>query len=908
MKRKIIISILAVVLCLAAWMPPVWIKAKTEKNGSDHRLYKEGQAVVLFRGTRTKSLGKTGAEKLIKDNGIEISDTCNFVYDTEKKGSSVKIFGKAPDFGTVLTVAMVKSKTMSTEEMIDALERESNVRIAVPNYRTMAAALTEDEYSASQWAIENTGQNNGTENMDLNPEALWKKNPTASGKVVAVLDTGIDYRHEDLKANMWVNPYSKQLPGTYGYDYFNKDRNPMDDNGHGTHCAGIIGAVKDNKTGISGIAQNVKIMALKHMGANGSGDLYDALKCYEYVSRAQDLGVDVAAVSNSYAVELEGHVSATKKKELEKVNEIFAEVMDIVGEKGAVSVVAAGNSGSSLDYTQGCPTGADSKYKLTVAAVDSSGNLAEYSNYGKKSVDLAAPGSNILSTANSDYFLPGIYTSDKRKRLVHDFSDYEERKLTDISWGIPKLYEAGHYNPGFMNMSLDRTKWFDQGSQSLKVDFSGVRAKEKILLEIPYTISDVSETVKISMAMLGSQSIHGQQGTVTVLDKRDDYVTGDAIKETEDAGWLPTVAACGEWRICNMDSEAERLDENQQRKIILCVEFPEDGDYSLNLDQIGISRGDVGKEEFGKYMFMDGTSMAAPYVAGAVALIASKDSELSAEGIIDTVKKSVRPVEELKKKTVIGGILDLSKVRLSTKVKSLRLNKKSLKIAKGTSVKLKASVSPAKKKVTWKSSDKRVASVDKNGRITGKAYGKAVITASCGRKKAVCKVTSGYAIRYKLDGGRNNKKNPKAYYKEEIILKNPSRKGYAFLGWYTDKDYTEKITKIKKRNRHSYRLYAKWDKVDIPKKAYIRWISKRQSPIISITCKETEGAEGYQIKYSLREDFKKKHTKTINTKSKNKKIKGLKKNEAYYVRIRTWRKDSTGKRIYGEYSRTVIIR
>lgn len=903
LKRRIIFIAFVIVECL--WGAVFVSAAETD---SSHRIsFEEGQAVVVFQGKRNKNFGRKVAQSLIDDGDIQVSDTCCFVYNSRQNNSAILKSSQALFGEKVLAVALVKSQKLSTEEIIDCLQEEETIHVVVPNFRTKTNALTNDTYLKSQWALQNTGQNGGSYGLDLNPEMLWKKTASGGDKVVAVLDTGVDYHHEDLKGNIWVNPYQKKLPGKYGYDFYNNDGNPLDDNGHGTHCSGIIGAVGDNGKGICGIGKNVKIMALKHMGANGSGNFYDAIKCYEYVSRAQDLGVDVVAVSNSYGIEDTGSLSSKQAEEIKSVNALFAEMMDIVGEKGAVSVVAAGNTKANLDVSQGCPSGAKSLYKLTVAATNDLGNLAEYSNYGRRFVDLAAPGSNILSTTNENSFLPGIYTKEKRQVLNAYYSDYEEEKIDDISWGIPELYDKDSYENGFMKVSLDHTKWFQQGHQSLKLSFSGVKAHKQILLEIPYTIKNVSKGVKISMAMLGSTSVREKQGTVKVLDRASDVVTADVIKEIENGEEFAEIDACGEWRYCSVDAQAVVSSDIQNRKVILCVEFPEDGDYSLYLDQIGVSKGNITEEAFGKYSFMDGTSMACPYVAGAAALIASADPDLSAQGIISSIKRSIRPLDSLKGKTTYGGMLDLSKVKLSGKVTSVKLNKKTLKLSKGKSEKLKAAISPKGKKISWKSSNPKIVSVDRNGKVTANGYGKAVITAFSGEKKATCKVTSGYKIQYKLNGGINSKKNLKAYYKETMTLKKPMKRGYLFKGWYTDKAYKKRLKKITKQSKRNYTLYAKWEKIDRMDKAYIYWISKRQSSTIWITCKEEEEADGYQIKYSLRKDFKKTHTKTINSRFEKKKIQGLKKQKTYYVKIRTWKIDSAGKKVYGKYSRIVEI-
>ncbi len=154
----------------------------------------------------------------------------------------------------------------------------------------------------------------------------------------------------------------------------------------------------------------------------------------------------------------------------------------------------------------------------------------------------------------------------------------------------------------------------------------------------------------------------------------------------------------------------------------------------------------------------------------------------------------------------------------ANKVTSIKLNKKTLGLVKGKTYTLKATVGPSyakNKKVKWKSSNTSVATVNKNGKITAKKYGKVTITATAKDGSGVvakCKLTVGYRIKYKLNNGKNNKNNPKVYYKTGIVLKNPTRKGYKFKGWYTDKYFRNRIKKIPKSYKRNLTLYAKWQK------------------------------------------------------------------------------------------------
>lgn len=264
-----------------------------------------------------------------------------------------------------------------------------------PDYILTAAAAPNDPMFAAQWGMNNTGQNGGTPGADIKALDAWDIVTGSREVVVAVIDSGVCYTHPDLAANMWVN--TGEVPGNgidddengliddyYGYDFANNDNNPMDDNQHGTHVAGIIGAVGGNGLGVAGVNWDVKIMALKFLRSDGRGDTSDAVRCLEY---AISKGVRLSC--NSWGG---GAYSATL------YNAITA-----AGEAGHLFVAAAGNSGIDTDTSPYYPASYGHANIISVAATDHDDNLAVWSvgggsNWGLNTVDLAAPGLGIIST------------------------------------------------------------------------------------------------------------------------------------------------------------------------------------------------------------------------------------------------------------------------------------------------------------------------------------------------------------------------------------------------------------------------------------------------------------------------------------------------------------------------------
>ena len=240
------------------------------------------------------------------------------------------------------------------------------------------------------------------------------------------------------------------------------------------------------------------------------------------------------------------------------------------------------------------------------------------------------------------------------------------------------------------------------------------------------------------------------------------------------------------------------------------------------------------------------------------------------------------------------------------KVTGITLDRTSAEVKRGEKLTLNATVSPSyasNKKVVWKSANTKIATVDANGSVTAKAPGRTKITVTSAENssyQASCTVTVPYKITYKLNKGKNNASNPSTYYGKKVTLKNPSRKGYAFAGWYTDAKFKKKITSISSSAKSDYILYAKWTKVKVAK-ASLTSAKNSKSKQILLKYKKVSGAKGYEISYSTDKKFKKAVTKK-NTAKTSYTISKLKKGKIYYVRIRAYKMDSTGKKVYGKYS------
>lgn len=278
----------------------------------------------------------------------------------------------------------------------------SDVEYAEPSYKitldcdTFFKSVTNDPNDpmfGDQWSLKNTGQRGGKVEADINAAHAWAITTGSDEVVVAVLDSGVDYTHTDLINNIWVRPASVSeyedddlgaIDDEHGYNAVDNNGDPMDQNGHGTHCAGIIGAEGGNGFGIAGINWKVKIMPLKFMSAGGFGTTKDAIECINYVINRKRAGVNVRIISASWG-------STQKSKALE-------DAIKKAGEEGILFIAASGNNSADADRYPHYPASYDLPNIISVAALNRNDELASFSNYGAKRVHVAAPGAEILST------------------------------------------------------------------------------------------------------------------------------------------------------------------------------------------------------------------------------------------------------------------------------------------------------------------------------------------------------------------------------------------------------------------------------------------------------------------------------------------------------------------------------
>ncbi len=301
---------------------------------------------------------------------------------------------------------LIHSRSKNAATLVRELSARGDVLYAEPNYIVRADAIPNDTSFGSLWGMQNTGQViggvAGTPGADISATAAWDISTGSTANVVAVIDTGIDYTHPDLAANVWSAPTAFSVnigavtincaAGTHGFNAITKTCDPLDDNNHGSHVSGTIGGVGNNAQGVAGVNWTASIMGSKFLNAQGSGTTADAINAIEFTIQAKAAfagtgGANVRVLSNSWGG---GGFSQALLDEINKANL-----------NNMLFVAAAGNSSANNDVTAFYPA----DYSLNgatnvvaVAATDNRDLLANFSNFGPTTVHLGAPGVNILST------------------------------------------------------------------------------------------------------------------------------------------------------------------------------------------------------------------------------------------------------------------------------------------------------------------------------------------------------------------------------------------------------------------------------------------------------------------------------------------------------------------------------
>jgi len=498
----------------------------------------------------------------------------------------------------------------SVTEALVVYQNDPNVEYAQPNYIYHATAAPNDTQYGQLWAFKNTGQivttgtyapTSGTTGDDMNIEPAWDHITDCNGVVVAVVDSGVNYNQEDLAANMWNGGVS--FPN-HGYDYVDNDNDPMDLNGHGTHVAGIIGAAGNNGKGTTGVCWKASIMAVRVLNAMNRGTTAN-------ISQAVNFAVTHSAKVINMSI---GGIGA--------FDQIFSDAITNAQTNDVVVIVAAGNETSNNDISAVYPCNFTQPNLVCVAALDQNYALASFSNWGATSVDVGAPGTNILSAwAGAETTITDNFNTGSALNWTTT-GGWAYSQLTLSGNPIDALVDPGTFPSGTYGNSADNRvyKTFNlSGSNAATLSFLAevaVQPGDSLNLNYRNSVGD---------PFAGGVQLPGGSGSTG----------GGVVPFTFDLS--PCISAT-----CSVGFQL-LTDASVTDQGVGIVAF------SIQMLQLNTTT----------YNTIDGTSMASPQVAGLAAMLRAYNPQYTYADTVNAIKNGGRPVAALDGKTTTGKAVDV---------------------------------------------------------------------------------------------------------------------------------------------------------------------------------------------------------------------------------------------------------
>jgi subtilisin family serine protease len=523
---------------------------------------------------------------------------------------------------------------MSVQDALEIFQNDPNVEWAKPNYirRAMAISPPDDSFFTKQWPLQNTGQtvNNtsGTENADIQALDAWETTTDCSNIIIAIIDSGVDLNHPDIKNNLWTN--SDEIAGNgidddnngfiddiHGWNFTDNNNDVSDSNDHGTHVAGVIAAQGNNATGTTGICWSAKLMILKFLDTSGTGSTTDEISAIEY-----------AVANNAKIINASFGESGYLKPELNAI--LAADSADIL------FIAASGNQGFDND-TQSqedkiYPGGYDLSNIIAVAASDQNDQLPDWSVYGATTVDLAAPGTDILAPFPN------------RETVWSSSFD-----TSADGWSLTGSWARIVTSPSYLtdSPSADYNSNTETTATSPLIDLSGkgatiltfkirgsAESNDMLYLETATSLDGTWTNQMIEIESLSGGNTHYEAGmSGTFFSWKDAAVMLTNIDDTE--------AAYIRFRFSTNDS---------------------DEDDGWDIDDLTIQAVDMDYPDpaTDHYQYLSGTSAATPIVAGAAGILWSHTSGLSNSQIKNSLINGVDQLPAFQGKVVSGGRLNLS--------------------------------------------------------------------------------------------------------------------------------------------------------------------------------------------------------------------------------------------------------
>lgn len=592
---------------------PIFDGVKKENSiNSTHSKYVEGEVLVKF-----------------KNNKIKLSTSAG--KQAAKDFATAKSLERAEDFVTANISVLNIKDLKSVEEKIAELKKDPNVEYAEPNYRRYPAAIpTNDTHRGLLWGLDNIGQtvggthttnNPGTADSDIDAPEAWAINEGTNAQViVAVIDSGVAYKHPDLLLNMWNGTNCKDANGVllggcnHGYDYVDNDTSPHPVDIHGTHIAGTIAAVKNNAVGTVGVAPNAKIMAIR-FGLDVASEV-----------QAIDFAIQNGAkiINASFSGEI---FSQTEYDAIQRFKNA-----------GGIFVASAGNEATNSDTgAKSYPANYDLSNIISVAATDQTDALASFTNYGNTLVDVAAPGTNIYApTASNTIFLQQTFEGVNTPNLPIGWL----RGGVGNNWGTHDLLPG--VTGGVVLYGDLNTPYLNNASTNVVASLNNISGLS-FQTNAVVSFDTHCDTEYATTTWTDYMELYSTNGATSVrLAQWDEAVLDDNTNPNDDS---PVVHA-------ELSIPAEHLITGAR------LEFRWTTDESVNdfdgcwIDDVVINAfSDLGD---GRYGYQNGTSAAAPFVSGIAALIAGYNPTLTADQIKNIIVTSGDTILSHAGKTVSG--------------------------------------------------------------------------------------------------------------------------------------------------------------------------------------------------------------------------------------------------------------
>jgi len=542
---------------------------------------------------------------------------------------------------------------MSVEMAIKTYEATPGVEYAEPNYMVKATVIPDDARFTEQWGLHNAGQTvkgvTGTTGADIKAPEAWDITHGSSGFIVAVIDTGVDENHPDLTGNLMA-----------GHDFVDNDSKPDDLSGHGTHVAGIIGAFGNNAIGVAGINWSVKIMPLKVLDQNGDGTIFDVIEAIDYAAAHNARVVNMSLSGPDFSQSLYSSIGS------------YPDILFVAAAGNGGDDQTGDNNDSSLfaEY----PASFDLPNILSVAATDQNDNLARFSNYGSTSVDVAAPGVDILSTVPS--FIAGLTYSGAYKVVYFSFG-FEGINGVNMRRAVMKRVLDFH--------------GISQSDTILLVDDDGGDTYETFFIQALQSLGYSFDSHVVPPRGDGPNAAILNQYKLIIWFTGDEYV--DTLRPGDQINLQTYLNNGGRIFITGQDIGYDVGSDGFYQNYLHALYLTDDanGAFYTGLNyfnglsiEFPVNTGDGARNQIAidavnpldssaafyihyddAYQFFRGTSMATPMVSGIAALVGSYHDGFSADQIKAALMVSVDAKQSLQGKIVTGGRINAFKALTS---------------------------------------------------------------------------------------------------------------------------------------------------------------------------------------------------------------------------------------------------